>query len=302
MVTKAFKEWLGVAVEEYPDTGHELDVLSVTLNSIKIMVEIIWTPSTTNFYRDMTIILASDAHLKVVVVNPTIIINGEFRRAYEKMQASEILKGYRMSDMIDGQKLLTDETYLANDFKKLVLDLIGAIDESIKDKIKQLKSQILLNQPLSPIIANCLDLASKVGTNSEKNWLTDELYGYHERSVKVAELPENPDYRVIHGKLTVEFSAPTFREEKEYGYAFFDVRPVFEIESLLTNTVSDEFVFWFPVQREIPGAKQITIGGPQGTEPVIVTRLDMETCLNKLRLRLHKFLDDIEKNRLSKIK
>lgn len=61
-----FSTKYGVAIEEYYDSGFETDV-SVTFSSIKMMVETIWTTTKQNFYRDLTIVLSSDAHIKIVV-------------------------------------------------------------------------------------------------------------------------------------------------------------------------------------------------------------------------------------------
>ena len=68
-----FSSQYGVAINEYYDTGFIIDVFSVTFSSIEIMVETIWTKTKTNFYRDLTIILSSDAKIKIVIVSNTVI-------------------------------------------------------------------------------------------------------------------------------------------------------------------------------------------------------------------------------------
>jgi hypothetical protein len=50
------KEWVGATLQEYQSSGHELDVLAMTPDGTSIYVEVIWSASLQNFYRDMFMI------------------------------------------------------------------------------------------------------------------------------------------------------------------------------------------------------------------------------------------------------
>jgi len=42
IMCQKLEEWFGVSITEYPSSGHELDVISISTNGVKLMVEIIW--------------------------------------------------------------------------------------------------------------------------------------------------------------------------------------------------------------------------------------------------------------------
>jgi len=65
-ISVKLREWFGVSVKEYPSSGHELDIFAVTPDGISIYVEIIWSDTSTNFFRDMSIILEED-EMKAVI-------------------------------------------------------------------------------------------------------------------------------------------------------------------------------------------------------------------------------------------
>ena len=66
--------WLiGATKKEYLSSGHKLDVFYVSYQGISIMVEIIWTETKENFYRDLILLLDSDAKVKIVITNPKIL-------------------------------------------------------------------------------------------------------------------------------------------------------------------------------------------------------------------------------------
>ena len=122
------KEWTGATLQEYPSSGHELDVYAVTPTSISIYVEIIWSSSRTNFFRDMTMIQASDANVKLVVVSPKILTNEEFQRQFEKVAISQRRLNFAMhGSFIDGERILNEPDYLETELKRIVLVLLGQV-------------------------------------------------------------------------------------------------------------------------------------------------------------------------------
>ena len=127
------KEWFnGCTILEYPHSGHELDVYSV-LPEISIAVEVIWTDSPTHFYKDINILQSSDANVKIVIVNPKILLKENLLRHYEKVAVGETNKGFILSEMIDGQRIIDDKEFLEKDLKNIVLNLISK-SPSIKNK------------------------------------------------------------------------------------------------------------------------------------------------------------------------
>ena len=113
------KEWTGATLEEYPSSGHELDVYAVTRVGISIYVEIIWTSSRTNFLRDMLMIQTSDADVKLVVVSPEILTNDEFQRQFEKVAISQRRLNFAVhGSFIDGDRILNEHEYLETELKK----------------------------------------------------------------------------------------------------------------------------------------------------------------------------------------
>ena len=100
VVREFFSSSYGVAIDEYRDAGFETDVFAVTISSITLMVETIWTATPQNFYRDLTIVLSSDAQIKIVIVNPKILGNKRIVRYFERIKVSETKKGYSVIGML----------------------------------------------------------------------------------------------------------------------------------------------------------------------------------------------------------
>jgi len=122
------KDWTGATLREYPSSGHMLDVYAVTPTGISIYVEIIWSSSRTNFFRDMSMIQTSDANVKLVVVNPKILVNEEFQRQFEKVAISQRRLNFAMhGSFIDGEKILNEPDYLETELKKIVLRLLNQV-------------------------------------------------------------------------------------------------------------------------------------------------------------------------------
>jgi hypothetical protein len=89
LLRQKLEEWFGISIDEYPSSGHELDVFSISKNRLTLMVEIIWTATELNFLRDLTILQTSDEQLKIPIVNPIILQNEKFRRMFLKVRIIE---------------------------------------------------------------------------------------------------------------------------------------------------------------------------------------------------------------------
>ena len=106
----------GITLKEYPNMGHEADVFSVTYKGVSVIVEIIWTPTWSHFLKDLDIIQCSSSLIKVLIANPEILNDskGEKRRHFDKIRIAEIRKGYLISELFDGRKMLDNKDYLEN--------------------------------------------------------------------------------------------------------------------------------------------------------------------------------------------
>jgi len=123
------REWYGSGVTEYHDSGHRLDSFAVTLSGLSLYVETVWSSSRANFYRDMVIIGRSESDIKIIVVNPKILKNPEFVSFFDNEVISQRKKGVKLyGEMIDGQKIRTDEKYLDENFKQIIEKLLTEAD------------------------------------------------------------------------------------------------------------------------------------------------------------------------------
>jgi hypothetical protein len=127
-MAQKLRDWFGLGLEEYLSSGQELDAFSITLKGIKIMVEVIWTSSTFNFNRDTILLLRTDAHIKILIVNPEILRNESMVRDFEKTRLSEALKGIKIPPMIDGDRVLHDSNYIDNEVRNNILQLVKEFD------------------------------------------------------------------------------------------------------------------------------------------------------------------------------
>jgi len=122
------KEWLGASIKEYPSSGHRLDIYAITSDRISIYVEIIWSSSPQNFFRDLNLIQQSDADVKLVIASPEVLKNAYFCREFSKVAVAQRRLGVMIhGELLDGQKILESSEYLEKNVKKIVLDLIRIV-------------------------------------------------------------------------------------------------------------------------------------------------------------------------------
>jgi hypothetical protein len=124
------KEWVGATLQEYQSSGHELDVLAMTPDGISIYVEVIWSASLQNFYRDMFMIQNSDANIKVVIANPKLLADEKCQRIFEKAAIAQRKLGVAMhGELIDGERVLSDKTFVESELKAIILKLIEHVQK-----------------------------------------------------------------------------------------------------------------------------------------------------------------------------
>jgi len=128
VISVKLKEWLGASIKEYPSSGHLLDIYAVTPGGISIYIEIIWSSSPQNFFRDLNLIQQSDANIKLVIASPQVLKNTHFCREFSKVVVAQRRFGVMMyGELLDGQKILENPEYLEKTVKKIVLDFIHNI-------------------------------------------------------------------------------------------------------------------------------------------------------------------------------
>lgn len=143
LIYDRLKQWTGATLQEYPSSGHELDVLAMTPDGISIYVEIIWSESLQNFYRDMSMIQSSDANIKLVVVSPKVLANEKCQREFEKVAISQRKLGFAMhGELVDGNRIISNNSYLENEFKAVVLELINHVQKHGKVVGKQVEFKL----------------------------------------------------------------------------------------------------------------------------------------------------------------
>jgi hypothetical protein len=182
--------WLvGSTKKEYLSSGHKLDVFYVSYQGISIMVEIIWTPTKENFQRDLILLLNSDAKVKIVLTNPKILQREDLVLQFEKSRISELQKGYLVSPMFDGGKILDyASTYIDTYVKELVLTLIDQLridSQAIQMHFTELKESViypLLNALKEPGYIPSLDKIEELLKIDID--LLDDFFEHHYKSIQ----------------------------------------------------------------------------------------------------------------------
>jgi transcription initiation factor TFIIIB Brf1 subunit/transcription initiation factor TFIIB/DNA replication protein DnaC len=128
IISEKLKEWFGHSIQEYSESGHRLDVFSVTLKGVSINVEIIWSTSKAQFFYDLNLIQQSDAQIKIVIANPKILQNQVYVREFGKIVASQRQIGVKMhGTLINGQNVISDKDFLDKHLKKLIYSMVNQV-------------------------------------------------------------------------------------------------------------------------------------------------------------------------------
>lgn len=292
-----FSSQYRVAINEYPDYGFENDVFSVIFPSLTMMVETIWTTSKQNFYRDLTIILSSDANIKIIIVNPKILEDSDFTRYFKKIKISEERKGYSIIGMLDWN--FSDEESFLIDLKREIDKILKVRGETIASKIEEIKDMIYDSTiSMAKIISKCIDLSRKIEISDYLDWLKCELYGYYtyiqDKEIhKIEDFPGKPYYRGVRGKTIFYFG---IGETYEQEIPVIISQPIHEIESWIENiSPRGEIVLYLPLQKSL--IEKIRKYGPFDSSqkmPVMLPRSKLERIISSLRTELHKFIEEID--------
>jgi len=209
IVLYALRRLYGSGLTEYPDSGNIHDIKVVTSDGIAIFVENVWSSSPTNFHRDLNILHRSTDRVKVFIVNPKIISDKKLAREFENSRMTEQGKGFQVSPMIDGFKILTDPDYVQNDFARIVDELVKAANKTQKKTIAhKIDSRGLLKH--SKII-----LLTREDYQGLDNWAKDTV-------------AEN---LILHGKDKLE--TKYLMQHFESGYLREIWTPLKELERLI---------------------------------------------------------------------
>jgi len=299
LLRQFFSNNYGVAVEEYYSSGFEIDVFSVTLSSVTIMVETIWTITATNFYRDLTIVLSEDAKVKIVIVNPKILENVKLVRYFERIKVSEARKGYSVIGMLGWS--FSNEASFLEELKNQIDEILESKRESVEAEIERLKGDVFnKNIPLSATISKCIDLCEKVKLFENREWLRCELYGYYDYLEKgknminsVDCLPGKPYYRRLIGKVTFYFGPSNIFEQ---DFPIIIAQPINEIGSWIRIKPGSDLLIYMPPPSDIVKLfKQYGLS-PEQKMPIMVTRLSLEGLIDRLRNELHRSLGEASKH------
>lgn len=307
ILSSKLEEWLNVSLTEYHDSGHRLDVFAISTNGISIMIEIIWTATPTNFIRDLLIFLESDANIKIVIVNKQILSNDNLIKQFKKSKIKEIQQGVIVSDLIDGNKLLEDENYLNQDFKNILYNLIDDYKSLSETKLDKLKERILTDESISSILSICIGIARKRGNKEKEEWLINELYGYtiseefnssqkgEQLETVVKKLPNNPQYRIL--KFKMKFMSDQAQVEKDFPLFFS--KSILELEELnqyIQTSTNASLIITLPLnQFSKHNIEVFRIINPNiSSIPLELPKNELQKFFTNLRLKIHKFIDDID--------
>ena len=231
-VCEKLKEWTGATLQEYQSSGHELDVFAVTPTGISIYVEIVWSSSRSNFFRDMTMIQSSDADVKLVVVSPKILNNDKYQREFKKVAISQRRLNFAMyGDFIDGERMLNEPDYIETEIKGIVLGLL----KHVQIRGKAIRPRVQFEPPKPPS-------ADEIGEH-----LLSNLFPVKKYPSTIFASPTSVRYiREVYGKLGREIEKHLFLPKNKKLYTFDNLRkpsspflPIISKDEITEEKVSD---------------------------------------------------------------
>jgi len=138
------REWFGSTIREYNMFGYRLDVYAITPTKVIIHIEIIWSKG--QYDHDMIILQRSDADIKVIVAGNNILQDVSKVRDYTKFAIKQTSEGRTIhSEMLSGNKILNNPSYVENELKQIFNDLIKnaekhtSINKILLNVIEELK-------------------------------------------------------------------------------------------------------------------------------------------------------------------
>jgi uncharacterized protein (DUF1499 family) len=79
-------------------------------------------------------------------VNNAILDKPELVRAFQKARIKETQRGFVVSEMIDGTKILEDENYLTADVKNQIFKLINDCKLTIEVETEELRRRVFTSE------------------------------------------------------------------------------------------------------------------------------------------------------------
>jgi hypothetical protein len=255
----ALGSWLsGAEFPEYFHSGQRVDVLKVLYGGISIIVEIIWANTFTNFLRDLDIIQNSPAKVKIVIVNPDLLGQEKVVHHFDKARIADIAKGYMVSRLLDGKKILCDTRYLTSTVKDTVFELLSYVSLHPEDSLAHfidLKKKVIIPAitalGIEPFTLPRINGPPAFGESIDAGLLND-LVNYHYPDVKgiwnlVARLSEkrvNLDTRINDsiGSLIRDRLDAVQLEHKVSIFGEHDIKnaiPIVEVTAGLRKLIED---------------------------------------------------------------
>jgi hypothetical protein len=142
IVLQQLRRTYGSGLVEYADSGNIDDVFAETSSGVSIFVEIIWSPSRSNFHRDLNTLHNSDADVKIVIANQEILRNKELIREYEKAMISERKRGIAISSLVDGSQILENGELIGECFNETVKKLVSETQRTNRTRKDDFKLQL----------------------------------------------------------------------------------------------------------------------------------------------------------------
>jgi hypothetical protein len=123
------RTWYGASINEYYDSGHELDVFAITNSGVKIYLEVIWHPSLSHVKSDLLILERSESDVKIVIANPEIIQSSSLVKEYNKSVMSLRKRGVKIwGVMLNGVRVLDDPIYVDIEIKQVIDSLLAELE------------------------------------------------------------------------------------------------------------------------------------------------------------------------------
>ncbi|MGA8903945.1 MAG: hypothetical protein WB661_02930 [Candidatus Bathyarchaeia archaeon] len=207
LLATKFKAWYGSAVDEYPSSGHELDVFATTTTGVSVYVEIIW--SKTQFLSDINMLQQSTADVKLAVASREVLANIQMVREFGKVVISQREQGKKIhGDLLDGQRMMQDSEFVDHDFRNLIDQLIS---QSRKEKENAVNS---------------------AASNAQRRYITP-LKKPANRLVPIRSFRLPPELRKVYAD-TVAFMV--FRDDSEmFIEIYYDSHPAREVGLLIAG-------------------------------------------------------------------
>lgn len=211
-------EKFGPSLTEFMDDGDRTDVTGYTIDGIKIRVEIIWSES--QFHYDMENIIASDAKIKILVINPSILLKKSYDRNVERRKLSESNKNVFLLGPYDANLILNGDDGC---FSNIYQDIKQSIEITLNQDIIT-SEQIKFNKNLDYRINKSLEYLNKDISKFEEEvdniimMFKERIDKWDATSVKHGTKKLFENYYDYSGKESMNELYIIFRDIFDYAY------------------------------------------------------------------------------------